>query len=430
MKRLNLGRLVNPLIEEDELSQFTNGTGGGGGGGGDNPTPTPTPTPVVTAGGCSIIENDCPAGYVCQIVESFSGGLGFYAVPTYTAKCVQIPVATPTPTPTGNTCPQQGTFIRCTDANGLGLFAGGESPPGQPCNTFTAAADQCKSEVTCPPVGTFIRCTELVTAIGTIAEFSNGLQYGQCSSYTAVSDICNPKTCIEGFTGPTECNGSNVVQTYRKTDCSEELRTVETCAEKCVGGKCETTVTCTAEFVGEPRCLGNNIVRTFRNTDCSTENRIIDTCTQGCENAQCKCTPKGTFLGCTEVGGVREDGTGIPKNAGKYADGNCGIEYIANDPTCYICEPTEEQFKGCKGTAGVYSDGCNERIQLNDLNCVIVDIIECEAGYQCEGTTAVVYTGTKTQDGKSCVVNRVLNDQRCIKTVSYTHLTLPTNREV
>ena len=101
-KPFNLGKFINPLITEED-SQLTGGGGGSGGGGGITPTPTPTPTSTTgnsSADECSIVDQNCPKGYVCQLVSSGGGGLGFFAVPTFKAKCVPVPAPTPTPTPT------------------------------------------------------------------------------------------------------------------------------------------------------------------------------------------------------------------------------------------------------------------------------------------------------------------------------------------
>jgi hypothetical protein len=147
------------------------------------PTPTPVPTPN---GRTCQGDGECPNGYYCD-----------YSNPTFSEDLTnQFGVCTPVPVPTATVCPQQGIFLGCSEFPGLGIFAGGEPPPGQPCYTYTNNDSRCGEG--CPPVGTFIRCTELQTALGGIAEFSNGLQGGKCSSYTQIDDRCTVQ--------PTLCN--------------------------------------------------------------------------------------------------------------------------------------------------------------------------------------------------------------------------------
>lgn len=49
------------------------------------------------------------------------------------------------------------------------------------------------AEIVCEPPGTFIGCTGDITVYGGIAEFSNGVQDGTCSRYTAISALCTPQ---------------------------------------------------------------------------------------------------------------------------------------------------------------------------------------------------------------------------------------------
>lgn len=351
-KPFDLGKLINPLITEED-SQLTGGPVGGGGGG-ITPTPTPTPTGGSSGGECSLLGNECPPGFICQVVSTGGGGLGFFAVPTFTTKCVPIPAPTPTPTPT---------------------------PTGE---------DTGRAKIRCCGPTTNYTCAD---ALGTACP------RGTAECTTAGESCKPPAKCVAGPSGPRECRGKTIVQKYRNEDCSEEDVIFETCSQNCIGGKCEPVVTCTEEFIGENGCSDGNVVRTYRKSDCSTEVRTIEVCSNGCKNATCNnCPPRRTFLGCTG-------------STGRYANGSCGENTIPGDARC-TCVPRNPPQFSCEGTTGVYNDGCSEipERRLNDPAC-----ITCTAGYECDGTTAVVFDGTKNADG-TCKNTRNQNDTRCIPT--------------
>ena len=55
--------------------------------------------------------------------------------------------------------------------------------------------------------------------------------------------ICKSGSCVKycedvGFIGDKSCNGNNVVQTYKNSDCTTESKIVNTCSDECSGGSC------------------------------------------------------------------------------------------------------------------------------------------------------------------------------------------------
>lgn len=369
------------ISEEDQAFIESGLTGGGGGtsGGGGSDTPqcyddvTCPPNYICVTGNCvagCTSASDCPAGYVC-----FNG------------RCRLADVPTPT-------CPTQGEFIKCSGIDGLGIFAGGESPPGQPCNTFTAPSSQCGG-AGCPPVGTFIRCTELQTALGVIGEFSNGLQNGVCSSYTAIAEQCSTVYC--NMTDVTaQC--STVLDDTWEGMASRTVNVLvngqPTPANCTIFPGIPTawdTSECTKKVVDTPRCIATGTFLQCVGTtgiyssgfkdpvtnECSTGNQLND--------PRCivnKCRPNGEFLRCED--GYTSGGS-KPTNA-VFSDGGlfgvCG-EYRGNLAQCEItttCDPVPPYFVGCDGTTGLYKNGCNDRVtppvpperRVNDLACIVV----------------------------------------------------------
>jgi hypothetical protein len=348
------------MAEEGEFNQFITddiddiGNTGGAGSGQDDIIdqigvvdngPTPTPTPTVTVGGCDIIAQNCPTGFVCQIVSSPGGAFG---LPTFSSQCVEIILPTPTPTitptitPTVVTsecdiiaqncppgfvcqivsspggplglpifssrcvevvpprCPPQGEFLGCSNIDGLGIYAGGESPPDQPCYTFTAATPSCTGEVTCPPIGTFIRCTELLSTSGRIAEYSNGLQNGQCSSYTA---IATQEQCP---TAPVYCN------------MRDESALCSTILGPAWSGDATRTVNVLVN--GQPTPSG-----------CTTFPGIGDWNTSECTRIQCP--PKDTFKECSKEFAVYYSGEINPTT------NTCGTFEVYEPSRCLPPDP-------------------------------------------------------------------------------------------
>jgi hypothetical protein len=350
------------MAEEGEFNQFITddiddiGNTGGAGSGQDDIidqigvvdnglTPTPTPTPTVTVGGCDIIAQNCPPGFVCQIVSSPGGAFG---LPTFSSQCVEIVLPTPTPTITPTItptvtvgecdliaqncppgfvcqivsstggplglpifssqcvevvpprCPPQGEFLGCSNIDGLGIYAGGDPPPGQPCYTYTAEATSCTGEISCPPVGTFLRCTELLSTSGRIAEYSNGLQNGQCNSYTA---IATQEQCP---TAPVYCN------------MRDESALCSTILGPAWSGDATRTVNVLVN--GQPTPSG-----------CTTFPGIGDWNTSECTRIQCP--PKDTFKECSKEFAVYYSGEINPTT------NTCGTFEVYEPSRCLPPDP-------------------------------------------------------------------------------------------
>jgi len=368
------------ISEEDQkfIESGLGGTGNGSGGSGASDTPqcyddvTCPPNYICVTGNCvagCTSAADCPAGYVC-----FNG------------RCRLADVPTPTK------CSPPGEFIRCSGYDGLGIFAGGESPPGQPCNTFTAPSSQCGGTA-CPPVGTFIRCTELRTELGVIGEFSNGLQNGVCSSYTAIAEQCSTVYC--NMTDVTAQCANILDDTWEGT----ASRTVNvlvngqpTPADCTVFPGIPTawdTSECTKKVGVTPKCPPQGEFKQCSGTTGVYYTGAINAVTKECltvnqlNDSQCikiSCPPNGEFLRCED--GYTSGGT-KPTNA-VFSDGGlfgvCG-EYRGNLAQCEItrtCDRLPPYFDRCDGTTGIYLNGCNndtdnppER-RANDLACIVV----------------------------------------------------------
>jgi hypothetical protein len=358
-------------MDEDELNQLYGGEQSTGGfTGGSSTGDIVNINNIQTSGGstvnCDIISQNCPAGYVCQIVESYSSG---FSIPTFTAQCVEAPVIV-------STCPAQGTFLQCSGINGLGVFAGGESPPGQPCNTFTAAAEQCIGGVECPPVGTFLRCTELQTAVGTIGEFSNGLQNGVCSSYTAIAEQCSTPT-------PTP---------------TPTVTSVVTAVGKC------------PEPNSIIRCLDQNgtvLLSTGEQSDgtCGTTTAFAKECRV--------CPTPGTFLGC-----IGNTGFGDYAAVMDNIEGPCQTYNVANDPRCPVT--VVATWRECDTSTRINGTPPTNYVQSTDTSgaCyrqpVIVEATwrECGTNIQIIGTPPTGYTQSTDTSG-ACYRQPVAADRIC-----------------
>lgn len=237
-------------------------------------TPTPTPSvPIVTSGLCQT-NADCSIGYECDLSN-----------PTYLGTTFDNPYGVCTQA-TATQCPPNGSFIQCTDVPGIGLFAGGESPPGQPCNVFRKNDSRC-GQLECPAIGTFMGCTGLMTQTGEgIAEFSNGLQYGTCTTYTAIDSRCTPSNKCDTTVEQTSC-GTLLGDGYIGVAVRE--------VNVLVNGQ-RTPTQCIATFP--------------------------DAGTGDWDTSQCRgCPSSGTFIQCV-------DGAAI------LADGACGSYGRLNDPRC------------------------------------------------------------------------------------------------
>ena len=324
----------------------------GGGGIIITPTPTPTPTPALILTGVCQADGDCGTGFICD-TSNPTFPTGDLTDPYGVCRQSTIVIAP--------VCPPQGQFIQCSNIDGLGIFAGGESPPGQPCNTFTAPSTQCGG-TSCPEIGTFIRCTGLQTEIGGIGEFSNGLQNGVCSSYTAIAEQCATPYCnatdvttpcatyyndssysgtasrtqnvlVNGQPTPANCRTFPGIPT--EWDTSECRKSTVNCQTRNETGTCASvlgdgytgTVTRTVNVLvnGQPtpaNCTSLDGLNTWDTSECIPIERR-------------SCPTDGTFIECLGTTGLYYKGTVDP------VTNNCITYNVANDASCIVpdCEP-------------------------------------------------------------------------------------------
>lgn len=165
-------------------------------------TPTPTPTTSIPSGECDIIgPRTCPAGYICTVVDSSSGGLGF-APPglTFSTRCVEFilpPTPTPTPTPVDVPTPTP-TAVSTPTPVTCGGNTFGECPSGQQCRELIPSANA-PSAYICEPIATcipsFIKCD------GMDGVYYSGAKNpdGTCAIVTIIEDT----VCISPTPTPT-----------------------------------------------------------------------------------------------------------------------------------------------------------------------------------------------------------------------------------
>lgn len=382
-------------------------------------TVTPTPTPsIVTSGRICQGDAECPNGTFCD-----------FSNPTFNEDLTnQFGVCAPITT----TCPQQGTFLGC-DPSGLGIFAGGESPPGQPCNTFTAPTTRCTG--TCPPIGTFLRCTGLNSVLGGIGEFSGGIQNGQCSSYTAVTDECTPPPDCPVAGTFIQCTGEYDAGGNQFAEYSNGI----------INGVCvrytgvATPDVCPPRINCEPpgtflRCIPGSTMAEFSagivDGFCTKYEQSFERCVD--------CAPKDTFLRCANASG---DGQAIFSN-GKISD-ECA-EYVGFDSRCRavttVCE-TVTETTACTSLSSNYVSGTASRLTEKIVNgqrvpagCLVAtgvtgvwDETQCvrkqcppaDTFLRCEdltgtGTSNNVYSTGQLVNGQ-CQERRELQNRQCIE---------------
>ncbi len=183
--------------------------------GGGLPETTPTPTPTVTqstTGECDIISQNCPAGFICQVVESGGSGLGFFAVPTFTTRCV------PAPTPPAATCLSY--KIQSTEAVltqlGNGIVNPTVSVRYTACGQFPESPVVTLSR-TGIPVGNSIEYAATICSTTTPVVFNSGVTVSPPSTNIA---LCTQPPPVEQTTltvqsdtgGTVKINGATVTQ--------------------------------------------------------------------------------------------------------------------------------------------------------------------------------------------------------------------------
>jgi hypothetical protein len=389
--------------------------------------------------GC--VDNNGTARYSTGTANNF-GECGTYQA--YDLQCLTTP---PPSTPTSN-CPEYGSFLQCSSVNGLGIYAGGDAGPGKPCYTFTAPADECKTQIECPPVGEFIRCTGQQTSIGGIAEFSNGIQNGQCSSFTRVDEQCGPtdpppppssppppppsaEACppYQEFLG---CNGSTGTFAFGSRNQFGECETYSIpYAVQCYNPPVSPEACPPAgQFI---QCNGTTGVYHAGSRDATgqcgtytTPYDIIGGCAGGDPPS---CPAEGTFKRCVGTTGYYESGV-------SNAQGQCTEYSQAYDAQCYdppppdpspsrtpapsspACSPYGTFITCTANGTGIYSEGvkdasgeCKTYQVSFDAQCTTCP--QNGTFIQCEQSTGIYYTGVKNSDG-TCATRPNPNDSNCV----------------
>ena len=159
-------------------------------------------------------------------------------------------------------------------------------------------------------------------------------EYVSNCDYGCVSGICQQQQCIDHSTK--SCEGNSV---YWFDSCGNKQEEYERCEsdESCENSKCVRF--CEEGFIGSKLCSGLDIVQQYQLSDCSTEIRTIETCQHGCENSQCKdpkcptCSEPTSWSQCEDKKMFRTN-------------------YKCDSSTGYECRSfTEEQSCEC-GTSG------------------------------------------------------------------------------
>lgn len=188
-------------------------------------------------------------------------------------------------------------------------------------------------------------------------------EYTSRCDYSCSSGSCQQQQCTDHATKT--CSGNSV---YWFDSCGDQQEEYERCEsdETCEGDRCVRF--CQEGFIGSKLCSGFDIVQQYQFSDCTTDIRIIETCQDGCENSQCKepqcptCSSPTAWAQCSE---------------GKMFRTN----YECDSTTNYECRSfTEEQNCEC-GTSGQcqYDETCESNVCVK-LECgenFVADNHEC-----------------------------------------------------
>jgi len=188
-------------------------------------------------------------------------------------------------------------------------------------------------------------------------------EYVSNCDYGCLSGSCQQQQCVDHTTK--SCVGNSV---YWFDSCGNEQEEYERCEsdETCEGDRCVRF--CQEGFIGSKLCSGLEVVQQYQFSDCTTEIRTIETCQHGCENSQCKdpqcptCSLPTAWSQCSE---------------GKMFRTN----YECDSSTGYECRSfTEEQSCEC-GTSGQcqYDEVCESNVCVK-LECdenFVADNHEC-----------------------------------------------------
>lgn len=107
-------------------------------------------------------------------------------------------------------------------------------------------------------------------------------EYVSNCPYGCSSGSCQQQQCTDHV--EKKCDGNSV---YWYDSCGSKQEAYENCDsnEICQNAKCVRV--CDAGFIGSPMCSGNTVVQQYQNSDCSTEIKTVESCTFSCQNSQC-----------------------------------------------------------------------------------------------------------------------------------------------
>jgi len=181
---------------------------------------------------------------------------------------------------------------------------------------------------------------------------SGFIEYVSKCPYGCLEGICEQQTCIAHSTK--KCYGGSV---YWFDSCGKVQEEYLRCEadEKCEGNDCVRV--CQEGFIGSKLCSGLDIVQQFQKTDCSTEIRTVDTCPDGCKDAICQ-NPQCSI--CS-----------VPTSWSQCADDKMfRTNYKCDQSTNYLCQEFKEEQKCECGTSGQcsYDEVCESNVCVK-LEC-------------------------------------------------------------
>lgn len=185
------------------------------------------------------------------------------------------------------------------------------------CNLDIGISYNCRVS----PTGTSCQCDVESCALREVCSDGECIASEQCDpNIYEFSTICDEITTDE-------CGGS----VSRNTDgqsCGANSR--------CINGEC--IAECEPRFVGERYCDGDNVMQTLKNSDCTTEDKVVEVCSADseCNAGQCVTPPDE---GEEELPAQEEpepDGgaTPLPEPDLCVVDNQCGFGHVCESGSC------------------------------------------------------------------------------------------------
>lgn len=188
-------------------------------------------------------------------------------------------------------------------------------------------------------------------------------QFSSDCDFGCFSGNCEDETCTDH--SEKKCSGTSV---YWFDSCGDQQEEYERCEsdETCQGDTCVRE--CQESFIGEKLCSGSDVVQQYQFTDCTTEIRTVETCETGCENSVCispecsSCPDPTDWSQCVDSSMFRTN-------------------YECSETTNYECsETTETESCECGTTAQCNYDEICEGNVCSPLECEEDEIAD---GHEC-----------------------------------------------